>query len=139
MRSMTLGLIIGCVLPMLSAGCSKPAAANWVAITQGDPCASQAAPAPDSPPGVCDAPSFYLDTANISFTGGTPYVILQTRYADGRVGKIRAEANCPRRKLEPTALQEDVFGSDGARLTNRMITMSGADEKAVLDRACAKA
>jgi hypothetical protein len=100
--------------------------------------AGPAAPAPaaDQPP-ACDAPSFWLDDANIDVKGGTPYVILQTRYADGRLGAIRAEANCPRQKLEPTALKEAVY-RDGSLVDNRMTTMSGADEAAVLATACAR-
>jgi hypothetical protein len=104
-------------------GCDKPRPADWMKITQGDGGESGA---------------FYLDRANLSVKGGTPYVILQTRYADGRTGSIRAEVNCPRQKLEPTALKEDVFGKDGALLQNRMTTLSADDEKAILQYACAK-
>jgi len=112
----------------LGAGCAKAKAPEWRQITQGDPCAA----ATTTP---CDAGVFYLDTANISRSGGTPYIILQTRYADGRVGAIRAEVNCPRRKIEPTALQEAVY-RDGALLTNRMTNLSAEDERALLMQLC---
>ncbi len=117
------------LLAILS-GCDKPRPPEWMAITKGDPCAGSTA-------GACDAGAFYLDTANLAVRSGTPYVILQTRYADGRIGSIHAEVNCPRRKLEPTALKEAV-SRDGALTENRMTTMSADDEKAVLDYACAK-
>jgi hypothetical protein len=110
------------------AACEKATAPQWLRITQAEPCAVAG----------CDQPAFYLDTANISVTGGTPYVILQTRYGDGRFGAIRAEANCPRAKLEPTALKEAVFAANGTPLVNRMITMSAADESAVLEHACSR-
>ena len=122
----------------LLAACGKAPAPNWVQVTKGDPCAAALpAPAADQAPAPCDAPSFWLDDANIDVKGGTPYVILQTRYADGRIGAIRAEANCPRQKLEPTALKEAVY-RDGSLVDNRMTTMSGADEAAVLAIACAR-
>ena len=112
------------------AGCSKPKAAEWMQITQGDPCAA----ASESP---CEGARFYLDTANISTNAGTPYIILQTRYADGRVGGIRAEVNCPRRMIEPTALKEALY-KDGALVENRTTNLSADDEKALLDYACKK-
>ncbi len=111
-------------------GCDKPKPSDWMPITQGDPCAAASN-------GPCDAGAFYLDKANLSVRAGTPYVVLQTRYPDGRVGSINAEVNCPRRKLEPTALKEAV-SRNGALVENRMTTMSAEDEKAVLDYACAK-
>lgn len=111
--------IVGACLALALVGCSKPKAAQWQRIS-------------------ADAaePAFYLDTANIQRTAGTPYVILQTRYTDGRYGMIRAESNCARRVLEPTALKEDVYGRDGQKLEDRMVTMSGEDEQAVLKLAC---
>ncbi|MET0292036.1 MAG: hypothetical protein ABW136_06680 [Steroidobacteraceae bacterium] len=126
--------------PLLFAltGCGDPPAAHWVQITQGDPCAGGTeAPPADQPPTACDSPVFWLDDANIDIKGGTPYVILQTRYTDGRTGSIRAEANCPRNKLEPTALKETIY-KDGAVVANRMITLSAPDEAAVLKQACAR-
>jgi hypothetical protein len=111
-------------------GCGKPKAAEWMQITQGDPCAS----ASESP---CEGARFYLDTANISTNAGTPYIILQTRYADGRVGSIRAEVNCPRRMIEPTALKE-ALSKDGVLVENRTTNLSADDEKALLDYACKK-
>ena len=105
------------------AGCDKPRPPDWMKITQGD---------------GGESGTFYLDRANLSVNGGTPYVILQTRYPDGRTGSIRAEANCPRQKLEPTALKEDLFGKDGVLLQNRMTTLSADDEKSILQYACAK-
>jgi len=119
------------------AGCDKPRAADWMQITQGDPCAAPAPPGADET-ATCEGGVFYLDRANLSVKSGTPYVILQTRYPDGRRGTIRAEANCPRRKLEPTALKEDLFDKNGALLQNRMTALSAADETAILQYACAK-
>jgi hypothetical protein len=120
-------LVSGAALGLAAAGaltaCSRPAAPEWTRITTAEP---------------GEAPAFYLDTANISFKSGTPYVILQTRYADGRFGLIRAEANCARKKLEPTALKEDLFSPQGAKLENRMTPMPGEDEQAVLARVCGK-
>ncbi len=113
------------------AGCDKPRPAQWIARHAGRSLRAKT-------DGPCDAGAFYLDTANLSVKSGTPYVILQTRYADGRTGSIRAEVNCPRQKLEPTALKEAVAGSNGAPLENRMTTMGADDEKAVLQYACAK-
>jgi hypothetical protein len=121
------------------AGCEKPRPPDWMQITQGDPCATPTpSPAVAEAPAACEGGVFYLDRANLSVKSGTPYVILQTRYPDGRTGSIRAEANCPRQKLEPTALKEALFGKDGAPLQNRVTTMSDADEKAVLKYACAQ-
>ena len=117
------------------AGCEKPKAAQWMQITQGDPCAAAAAAAPAA---TCDAGAFSLDTANLSVKAGTPYIILQTRYADGRIGSIRAEVNCPRQIVEPTALKEAVYGKDGALASNRMTQLSADDERALLKYACAK-
>jgi hypothetical protein len=125
MMKRSAGILVA-ALASLSA-CKEPAAPQWQRITQAEPCAEAG----------CDRPAFYLDTANISVTGGTPYVLLQTRYGDGRFGMIRAEVNCPRSKLEPTALKEDVFKADGTRLENRMLTISAEDEGAVLRHACA--
>jgi hypothetical protein len=117
--------LIGSALLALGA-CDKVTPPEWLRITQAEPCAEAG----------CDRPAFYLDTANISVTGGTPYVLLQTRYGDGRTGTIRAEVNCPRSKLEPTALKEQLSRTDGT-LEIRMITLSGEDEAAVLKHACA--
>jgi hypothetical protein len=122
----TAGLALAALVSFTA--CNKVTPPAWQRITQAEPCAEAG----------CDRPAFYLDTANISVTGGTPYVILQTRYGDGRFGSIRAEANCPRNKLEPTALKEDIFSADGARVDNRMITLSAEDESAVLKHACAR-
>jgi hypothetical protein len=120
-------LVSGVALGLAAAGtltaCSKPAPPEWTRITTAEP---------------GEAPTFYLDTANVSRKGGTPYVILQTRYADGRYGLIRAEANCAMKKLEPTALKEDLYSPQGAKLENRMTPMSGEDEQAVLARVCVK-
>lgn len=115
-------LVSGVALCLVLPACQKAAAPQWKRITTAD---------------TGDGPAFYLDTANISRNKGTPYVILQTRYADTRFGMIRAEANCGRHKLEPTALKETVYDAKGAVVDNRMVTMSGEDEKAVLDLACA--
>jgi hypothetical protein len=119
------------------AGCDKPRAPDWMQVTQGDPCAAPARAASEAA-AACEGGVFFLDRANLSVKSGTPYVILQTRYPDGRIGAIRAEANCPRQKLEPTALKEDLFGKDGAPLQNRMTTLSAADEKAILQYACSR-
>jgi hypothetical protein len=126
----TVRLAVAAVLMAGLGGCDKPRAPEWMAITRGDPCAATSS-------GPCDAGAFYLDSANLSVKSGTPYVILQTRYADGRIGSIHAEANCPRRKLEPTALKE-TLSKGGALIENRMTTISAGDEKAVLEYACAK-
>ena len=115
----------------LVSACAKQKPAQWMQITQGDPCAASGT----SP---CDAGAFYVDTANVSFNAGTPYVILQTRYADGRMGSIRAEVNCPRQMIEPTALKEALYGKDGALVANRTTNLSADDEKALLKYACAK-
>jgi hypothetical protein len=123
-----IALVPVAALALLSA-CGKPAAPSWLQITKGEPCAD---------PATCDEPAFYLDTANLSVRSGTPYVILQTRYRDGRLGSIRAEANCPRKKLEPTALKEALFQANGTLLENRMRAISAADENAVLAYACSK-
>ncbi len=114
----------------IAAGCAKEKAAEWMQITQGDPCAATT----DTP---CEAGAFYLDTANVSYNAGTPYIILQTRYADGRIGSIRAEVNCPRQMIEPTALKEALY-KDGTLVTNRTTNLSAADEKALLVYACKK-
>jgi hypothetical protein len=121
-------MAVGLAILATGAGCAKSKAPEWRQITQGDPCAASV----ETP---CDAGAFYLDTANISRNAGTPYIILQTRYTDGRVGSIRAEVNCPRRKVEPTALQEAVY-RDGALVTNRMTNLSGDDERALLMIVC---
>lgn len=114
--------VSGVALCLVLGACQKASAPQWTRITTADP---------------GTGPAFYLDTANISRKGGTPYVILQTRYADSSFGMIRAEANCGRRKLEPTALKEAVYDAKGALIDNRMVTMSGEDEQAVLKTACA--
>jgi hypothetical protein len=121
-------MAVGLTILAMGAGCARQKAPEWRQISQGDPCAG----ATTTP---CDAGTFYLDTANISRNAGTPYIILQTRYADGRVGAIRAEVNCPRRKVEPTALQEAVY-KDGALVTNRMTNLSGDDERGLLAVLC---
>lgn len=140
-----------CIVLFASAvsACSKPVVPNWERVSQATPCIGPEPPAAlpsaeDTPavevvaPPPCDAPEFYLDVANISVKAGTPYVILQTRYADGRVGSIRAEANCPLKKLEPTALKETVYDKSGALVLDHMTTMSAEGEAAVLARACAQ-
>lgn len=124
----TAGVLALAAATLAVSGCGKPRAPEWMQVTQGDPCAS----ASDSP---CEGARFYLDTANISYNAGTPYIILQTRYADGRVGSIRAEVNCPRRMIEPTALKE-ALSKDGALVANRTTNLSADDEKALLDYAC---
>jgi hypothetical protein len=145
MRVKTCIVLFACAL----SACSKPVAPDWQRVTQATPCIAATPPAalPSAEgtpavevvaPAACDAPEFYLDVANISVKGGTPYVILQTRYADGRVGSIRAEANCPLKKLEPTALKEAIYDKGGALVLDHMTTMSAEDEAAVLARACAQ-
>jgi len=114
--------VSGVALCLVLPACQKATEPQWMRITTADP---------------GEGPAFYLDTANISRKAGTPYVILQTRYADKRFGMIRAEANCGRRKLEPTALKETVYSEQGAVVDDRMVTMSGEDEQAVLKLACA--
>jgi hypothetical protein len=111
------------LLAGLLAGCDKPRAPEWMRIT---------------PEGAAEGGVFYLDRANLSVNSGTPYVILQTRYPDGRTGSIRAEANCAGRKLEPTALKEALYGTDGVPVGNGMTTVSAADEKAILEVACSR-
>lgn len=122
-KTLGIGVALGFAAGGALTACSKPAPPEWTRITAAEP---------------GEAPAFYLDTANISHKAGTPYVILQTRYADGRYGLIRAEANCAKKKLEPTALKEDLFSPQGAKLENRMTPMPGEDEQAVLARVCVK-
>lgn len=117
---------------LLLAACGGPKAPDWMRITGEDPCAGLAE-------GACEGAVWFLDSANISVRGGTPYVILQSRYPDGRVGATRAECNCGRSKLEPTALKEDLRAADGSALGQRLAVISAADERAILDFACGKA
>lgn len=81
-------------------------------------------------------PAFHVDVNNITQRAGTPYLVMQTRYSDGRYGVIRASANCARQKVEPTALNEEIFASGGQSLETRMTTLGHEDELAILGLAC---
>lgn len=103
-------------------GCEKPRPVDWMQITQGT---------------GADGAVFYLDRTNLTVKAGTPYIILQTRYADGRIGSIRAEVNCPRQMIEPTALKEAV-SKDGALVASRTTNLGADEERALLKYACAQ-
>jgi hypothetical protein len=114
-----LAILVG---PLLLSACSEPPAPDWVRIS-----------------GPQDE-VFYLDRANIERKGGVPYVTLQVRSEGAAArpgfGIIRAEANCAKRKLEPTALKVADYDGQGQPAGNRMTVINAADEIAVLAAAC---
>lgn len=112
---------------VLLAACSKVTPPAWTRMT---------------PPGGADR-VVYLDTANVVVNAGVIYVTLQTRTggdAPGVAGRpfgiAHAEANCRQHKIEPTALKEDQYGADGARLAMKLTSLSAEETEAVLAAAC---
>jgi hypothetical protein len=146
------------------AACGGPTPPNWERITAACAAPPPATPAPDAAAGEAVAPAadgatppaetnagpavasctgrvFYLDTANITKQGGVIYVTMRTTSqdaADAGFGVIRAEANCARKRLEPSALKEDVYDAAGKLVESaRLAVITSEDQAQVLQKACA--
>lgn len=122
----------------------KPAAPSWTRVSKEQAC-PKAVQGEGASPSACGGTVFFLDTANVRKQAGVLYVTLQTRAdegtpggAAGAYGIIHAEANCALKKLEPTGLHEDRYGSDGRMIESRLAVISAEDEDSVLAYACAK-
>jgi hypothetical protein len=109
-------------------GCaSKPKAPEWTRVT---------------PEGAGDR-VVYLDTANVVVNAGLVYVTMQSRKAGVAIsaagepfGIAHAEANCPARRIDPTALKEDQFDGSGKHLRMQLVSLTAEETTEVLARAC---
>ena len=85
----------------------------------------------------------YLDTAHIVVNAGLVYITLQSRKAGSApdaagvpFGLSHAEANCPARRVDPTALKEDQYDASGKKTEMKLVSLSAEETADVLARAC---
>lgn len=85
----------------------------------------------------------YLDDAHIVVNAGVVYVSMQSRKAGSGpdaagapFGLIRAEANCPAHRIDPTALKEEQYDAAGRHVTMQLVSLSAEETADVLARAC---